>query len=111
MAVPSDPIDPSHLTSDQRLDEVAQILATGVRRLVSLRLSAPPESSGICLRCPSPPAPAPTAEATAPEWAARMHRRQDAAAAAARPSSYGSGRRPRHREVNYATQRAGDTLS
>ena len=49
MAVPSDPTDPAHLTPDQRLDEVAQILAAGVRRLISLRLSAAQESSGNCL--------------------------------------------------------------
>ena len=49
MAVPSDPTDPSHLTPDQRLDEVAQILATGVRRLLALRMSQPQESSGNCL--------------------------------------------------------------
>jgi hypothetical protein len=49
MAVPSDPTDPVHLTPDQRLDEVARILATGVRRLLSLRLSTPQESSGNCL--------------------------------------------------------------
>ena len=49
MAVPSDPTDPSHLTPDQRLAEVAAILATGVRRLLSLRLSSPQQSSGNCL--------------------------------------------------------------
>ena len=52
MAVCHDPTDPSHLTPDQRLDEVAQILAMGVRRLMSLRLSAPQESSGNCLEVP-----------------------------------------------------------
>ena len=46
MAVPPDPTDPSHLTPDQRLDEVAQILATGVRRLLSLPRSGAQESSG-----------------------------------------------------------------
>ena len=50
MAVPSDPTDPSHLTPDQRLDEVARILASGVRRLLSLRRQSPPqESSSNCL--------------------------------------------------------------
>jgi hypothetical protein len=49
MAVPSDPTDPSHLTPDQRLDEVAAILATGVRRLLALRPAPPQESSGNCL--------------------------------------------------------------
>jgi hypothetical protein len=46
MAVRSDPTDPAHLTPDQRLDEVAQLLATGVQRLLSLRHSQPQESSG-----------------------------------------------------------------
>ena len=49
MAVPSDPTDPAHLTPDQRLDEVAKILATGVRRLLALRQSAPQESPANCL--------------------------------------------------------------
>ena len=52
MAVPSDPTDPSDLTPDQRLDEVAQILAIGVRRLLSLRTSRPQESSGGRLEVP-----------------------------------------------------------
>ena len=51
MAVPSDPTDPSHLTPDQRLDEIAA-LATGVRRLLSLRLSAPQKSPPNCLELP-----------------------------------------------------------
>jgi hypothetical protein len=45
MAVPSDPTDPTHLTPDQRLDEVAALLATGVRRLLSLRRYPPPKES------------------------------------------------------------------
>ena len=49
MAVPSDPTDPSQLTPDQRLDEVAKILALGVRRLLSLPQSTPVESSPNCL--------------------------------------------------------------
>jgi hypothetical protein len=49
MAVRPDPTDPLHLTPDQRLDEVARILATGVRRLASMRTSAPQESSPNCL--------------------------------------------------------------
>ena len=49
MAVPSDPTDPSHLTPDQRRDEVAHLLAAGVRRLLSLRQSAPQESPANCL--------------------------------------------------------------
>ena len=52
MAVPSDPTDPSHLTADQRLDEVAQILATGVRRLLSLPRSAVQESPPNGLEVP-----------------------------------------------------------
>ena len=49
MAVPSDPTDPAHLNPDQRLTEVAQILATGVRRLLALRLSTPQEFPPNCL--------------------------------------------------------------
>jgi hypothetical protein len=49
MAYASDPTDPSHLTPDQRLDEVAHILATGMRRLLSLRSSPPQESPPNCL--------------------------------------------------------------
>jgi hypothetical protein len=41
MAVPHDPTDPAHLTEDQRLDEIAAILATGVRRLLAQRASHP----------------------------------------------------------------------
>ena len=52
MAVPSDPTDPTHLTPDQRLDEVAALLATGIRRLMSLRISGVQESSGNCLEVP-----------------------------------------------------------
>ena len=44
-----DPTDPSHLTPDQRLDEVARILATGVRRLLSLPSSPPQQSPVNCL--------------------------------------------------------------
>ena len=39
MAVPFDPTDPRNLTPDQRLDELSAILATGVRRVLSLRVS------------------------------------------------------------------------
>jgi hypothetical protein len=39
MAVPFDPTDPSHLTPDRRLDALAAILATGVRRALALRRS------------------------------------------------------------------------
>jgi hypothetical protein len=49
MAVPYDPTDPALLTEDQRLNEVAALLATGVRRLLALRSSAKPESPANCL--------------------------------------------------------------
>jgi hypothetical protein len=43
MAVPFDPTDPSHLTPDQRLSELAAIFAIGVARALALRpiLTAP----------------------------------------------------------------------
>ena len=34
-----DPTDPRHLTAEQRLDELSALLATGVRRLLALRLA------------------------------------------------------------------------
>jgi hypothetical protein len=37
MAVPFDPTDPSHLNPEQRLDELAAILAAGLRRASALR--------------------------------------------------------------------------
>lgn len=43
MAVTVDPTDPRHLTAEQRLDELAAILATGVRRALALR--PPPKSA------------------------------------------------------------------
>ena len=50
MAVPFDPTDPSYLTPDQRLDELAAILAAGVRRARELRPVSlpqiPAESTG-----------------------------------------------------------------
>jgi hypothetical protein len=49
MAVRHDPTDPSHLTPDQRLDELAAILAAGVRRLLKVRASSPAESFRNCL--------------------------------------------------------------
>jgi hypothetical protein len=52
MAVCHDPTDPSHLTPDQRLDEVARILATGVRRLLSLRARPVQESPANGLEVP-----------------------------------------------------------
>ena len=39
MAVPFDPTDPRNLTPEQRLDELAAILATGVCRVLALRVS------------------------------------------------------------------------
>jgi hypothetical protein len=36
MAVIFDPTDPRHLSPDQRLNELAAILATGVRRALAL---------------------------------------------------------------------------
>jgi hypothetical protein len=48
MAVPFDPTDPAHLMPEQRLDELAAILAAGVRRARALRppslLQAPVDS-------------------------------------------------------------------
>jgi hypothetical protein len=46
MAVRHDPTDPAHLTPDQRLDELAALLAAGVRRLLKVR---PQEFSRNCL--------------------------------------------------------------
>ena len=48
MAVTFDPTDPRNLTPEQRIDELAAILATGVRRVLALRVS--PATSP-----PSPP--------------------------------------------------------
>ena len=49
MAVPFDPTDPSFLTPDQRLDELAALLAAGVRRAHELSPPSlpqiPPESA------------------------------------------------------------------
>ena len=47
MASPFDPTDPIHLTSDQRLDELSALLATGMKRLLSLRAKASPGSPQI----------------------------------------------------------------
>ena len=41
MAAPFDPTDPQHLTPEQRLDELTALLATGVRRVLALRLTRP----------------------------------------------------------------------
>ena len=44
MAVPFDPTDPSYLTPDQRLDELAALLAAGVRRARALRPPSLPQN-------------------------------------------------------------------
>ena len=58
MAVPFDPTDPRNLTPEQRLDELSAIMATGVTRVLALRVSRatsedfeqiPPESCQIPL--------------------------------------------------------------
>ena len=61
MAVSFDPTDPRHLTPEQRVDELAAILAAGVRRVLALRAGSgtspplpppeqiPPESCQIPL--------------------------------------------------------------
>jgi hypothetical protein len=41
MAAVYDPTDPKHLTPEQRLDEVAALLATGVQRALSLCAQTP----------------------------------------------------------------------
>jgi hypothetical protein len=46
MAAVYDPTDPKHLTPEQRLDELAAILATGVRLALALR-EANPDSQQI----------------------------------------------------------------
>ena len=43
MAVPFDPTDPAYLTPDQRLDELAALLAAGVRRARALRPPSLPQ--------------------------------------------------------------------
>ena len=55
MAVLFDPTAPRNLTPEQRLDELAAILATGVRRVLALRVS------------PATPPPSPTPEQIPPE--------------------------------------------
>ena len=45
MADAFDPTDPRHLTPEQRLDELAAILGTGVRRALALRRSPTPLES------------------------------------------------------------------
>ena len=55
----ADPTDPAHLSPQQRLDELAAILAAGVRRAVALRpkslVQIPPESPGDGLDPPREP--------------------------------------------------------
>ncbi len=50
MAVPFDPTDPSYLTPDQRLEELAAILAAGVRRVRALRPVSLPETQPDSVR-------------------------------------------------------------
>ena len=50
MAVPFDPTDPSYLTPDQRLDELAALLAAGVRRTRALRPPSLPQIPAESLR-------------------------------------------------------------
>jgi hypothetical protein len=45
MAVPFDPTHPRHLTPQQRLDELAAILATGTARARASRPTLTPEDS------------------------------------------------------------------
>ena len=47
MASPNDPTDPTHLTEDQRLDEISALLATGMRRLLALGAKEIPHSPQI----------------------------------------------------------------
>jgi hypothetical protein len=53
MASPHDPTDPVHLTPDQRLDQLAALLALSVRRVLDLRAITPlpdlADSLGHCL--------------------------------------------------------------
>ena len=44
MAAPFDPTHPDLLTPEQRLDELAAILAAGARRLLSHCASTPPQT-------------------------------------------------------------------
>ena len=50
MAVPFDPTDPAYLTPDQRLDELAAILAAGVRRARELRPPSLPQNTSDSAR-------------------------------------------------------------
>ena len=53
MAPPYDPTDPRTLTPEQRLNEVASLLATGARRLAAVRaVSAVPAPDQIPPECP-----------------------------------------------------------
>jgi hypothetical protein len=51
MAVPFDPTDPAHFTPEQRLDELAAILAAGVRRALALRATPVPASPELPAEC------------------------------------------------------------
>lgn len=63
MSLRPDPPDPANMTPEQRLDEVASILARGILRLhgrVSAHASPaenPPESSTTCLELSAPSRP------------------------------------------------------
>ncbi len=57
MAVPFDPTDPSYLTPDQRLDELAAILAAGVRRARALRPPSLPQNTSDSPRNRLDPSP------------------------------------------------------
>ena len=52
MACVYDPTDPDHLTPDQRLDELARLLATGIRRALASGQQIPTGSSQIGLDVP-----------------------------------------------------------
>ena len=57
MATPFDPTHPDLLTPEQRLDELAALLATGARRLARLRETVrqiPPQSEPNPLDVPRP---------------------------------------------------------
>lgn len=63
MSLRPDPTDPADMTADERLDEVASILARGILRLHGRFPAhlAPaknlPESSATCLELSAPPRP------------------------------------------------------
>lgn len=63
MSLRPDPTDPADMTPEQRLDEIASILARGVQRLHGRIPAHPappenlPESLRTCLELPPPPRP------------------------------------------------------